>query len=79
MNNILPLLVVVGAMLAPYLLAAALTAAFPSLRRGFGQLPRTDAVVSRFFDGDTDANRIQHELDAIRTRFEGQDAGTVRS
>lgn len=75
--DLIYLLIVVGAMLAPYLLAAALTAAFPGLRRGFGQLPSTDAVVARFFDGDAD--RVRHELDAIRTRFEDQDRGAVRS
>ena len=69
---------------APYLVAAGLTAAFPSLRRGFG-LPRTDDVVARFFDGGSDLDRVQHEVGAIRTRFEddpprpSHDMGTVRS
>lgn len=51
MTYLFPLLVIVAAMLAPYAVAAGLTAAFPSLRRGFGRLPRSDAVVARFFDG----------------------------
>jgi hypothetical protein len=50
MSELLAGIIVVGAMLAPYLVVAALTAAFPRLRQGIGQIPRTDEVVAQFFD-----------------------------
>ena len=50
MSELLAGVLVVGAMLAPYILVAALTAAFPRLRQGIGQIPRTDDVVAQFFD-----------------------------
>jgi hypothetical protein len=70
MTYLAHLILVVSAMFAPYLLAAGLTAAFPGLRRGIGQLPRTDAVVARFFDGGSDENtsRGPHEVDAAGAR-----------
>jgi hypothetical protein len=49
MTQLLAGILVVAAMLAPYVVVAALTAAFPQLRRGIGQIPRTDEVVERFF------------------------------
>jgi hypothetical protein len=50
MTQIFAGILVVAAMLAPYVVVAALTVAFPQLRRGIGQIPRTDEVVGRFFD-----------------------------
>lgn len=50
MSELLAGILVVAVMLAPYLLVAALTAAFPGLRRGIEQIPHTDEVVARFFD-----------------------------
>jgi hypothetical protein len=50
MSELLAGILVIAAMLAPYVLVAALTAAFPGLRRGMEDMPRTDEVVARFFD-----------------------------
>jgi hypothetical protein len=69
MTFLMNLTLVVVAMLTPYLVAAGLTAAFPSLRRGFG-LPRTDVVVARFFDGTRygdDRSRPPHEMGTVRS------------
>jgi hypothetical protein len=46
----MPLLLIVTAMLAPYAVAAALTAALPGLRRRIGKTPSTGQMVARFFD-----------------------------
>ena len=70
MTYLAHLILIVIAMSAPYLVAAGLTAAFPSLRRGFGQVPRTGEVVARFFDGSTDENasRDPRDVDAAGAR-----------
>jgi hypothetical protein len=51
MTYLTSLVLVVTAMLAPYVVAAALTAALPGLRRRIGQSPGTGPMVARFFDG----------------------------
>ena len=50
MTYAMPLLLIVTAMLAPYAVAAALTAAFPGVRRRIGKAPSTGQMVARFFD-----------------------------
>jgi hypothetical protein len=50
MTYLLAGIVVVAAIAAPYLVAWALSAAFPRLHRWSNQMPRTDEVVARFFD-----------------------------
>jgi hypothetical protein len=62
MTHLLAGILVVTAMVAPYVVVAALSATFPRLRYGIGQVPRTDRVVARFFDGTTPgADRVPFE------------------
>jgi hypothetical protein len=65
---LLPTLVLVLAMLAPYVVAAALSAALPGLRRRIGDVPSTGEMVVRFFDGpDPDRTRPRHGTDVRRS------------
>jgi hypothetical protein len=65
---LLPTLVLVLAMLAPYLVAAALSAAFPQWRRRIGDFPSTGQMVVRFFDGpDLDRTQPRYGSEARRS------------
>ena len=66
MTYVAHLILIVTAMSAPHLVAAGLAAAFPSLRRGFGHIPRTGEVVARFFDEN--ASRDPRDVDATGAR-----------
>jgi hypothetical protein len=60
-------------LVAPFALAAALSWAAhrsQSLRWRADQFPASAPFVGRLFDDDRDAFRIDHDADAIRTRFE---------
>ena len=60
-------------LLAPFVVAAAITWAAHrsgSLRMRLDQFPVSAPMVGRLFDGDRDAFRVEHDLDAVRTRFE---------
>jgi hypothetical protein len=71
MTHVLAGIVVVTAMVAPYVVAAALTAAFPRLRCRIGRVPRTDQMVARFFDGSTPGGgRMHDDTDEVWTWFE---------
>jgi hypothetical protein len=63
MTYLAHLILIVTAMFAPYLLAAGLTAAFPALRRGVGQLPRTFGGSS-----DQDTDRVPREVGTAGAR-----------
>ena len=60
-------------LLAPFALAVTLGWAAHrsnSLRWRIDQFRASAPMVGRLFDGDRDAFRVEHDLDAIRTRFE---------
>jgi hypothetical protein len=60
-------------LIAPFAVAAVLGVAAHrsgSLRWRINQFPVSAPMVGRLFDDDRDAFRIEHDLDAIRTRFE---------
>ncbi len=60
-------------LIAPFVLAATLSWAAHrsgSLRMRIDQFRVSAPMVGRLFDDDRDAYRIEHDLDAIRTRFE---------
>jgi hypothetical protein len=62
MTHLLAGILVVTVMVAPHVVVAALCAAYPRLRYGIGQVPRTDQVVARLFDGTTPgADRMPFE------------------
>jgi hypothetical protein len=59
--------------IAPFVVAAALSWAahrWNALRIRVDQFRVAAPMVGRLFDDDRDAFRAQHDLDAIRTRFE---------
>jgi hypothetical protein len=60
-------------LIAPFAVAAAFSWTAHrtgSLRLHADQFPFSAPMVGRLFDNDSDARRLGHELDAIRTRFE---------
>jgi hypothetical protein len=60
-------------LIAPFAVAVALGWAAHrtgSLRLHAGQLQFSGPMVGRLSDEDSDARRLEHDLDAIRTRFE---------
>ena len=60
-------------LIAPFVVAAALSwAAHRSgaLRMRIDQFRVAAPMVGRLFDDDRDAFRVQHDLDAVRSRFE---------
>jgi len=62
-------------LIAPFAVAAALGWAAQrsnQLRFRIDEYPVAGPMLGRFCDHDRDAHRIDHELDAIRTRFEPQ-------
>lgn len=62
---------------SPFALAAALTWAahhFGSFRLGLDQFPIAAPMSDRLSADDRDVRRIEHDVDAIRTRFEQQPA-----
>jgi hypothetical protein len=76
MTTIMTFLLLTAILLAPFGLVAALATASHrtgTLRWHLGQFPLYAPMVGRLFDNsDADVRRIDHELDAIRTRFESQ-------
>jgi len=67
-------------LIAPFVIAATLSwAAHRSgaLRMRIDQFRVTAPMVGRLFNDDRDAFRVEHELDAIRTRFEQNPAWPV--
>jgi hypothetical protein len=67
------LLVPTLVLMAPFALAATLTWAAHrshSLRRRTDQFPASAPMTGRLFDDDRDMFRVEHDADAIRTRFE---------
>lgn len=59
-------------LIAPFAVAAVLSwvaRRSGSLRARIDRL-RVSAPIGRFFDRDRDGSRIEHDLDAVRTRFE---------
>lgn len=66
MNTVLTLLAMVAIMVAPFALGAALSALTrnPGARNGFGNVDWTDVGDSR------DLDRAEHDLAAVRSRFE---------
>jgi hypothetical protein len=75
MTAIITSLLLVAILLAPFGVVAALASASHhegTLRWHLGQFPFSAPMVGRLYNEpyDADANRIDHELDAIRTRFE---------
>ncbi len=66
MNTVLTLLAMVAIMVAPFGLGAALSALTrnPGARNGFGNVDWTDVGDSR------DLDRAEHDLAAVRSRFE---------
>ena len=62
-------------LIAPFAVAAALALAAQrseTLRLHFDQFKVSAPMWGRLFDDDRDAYRIEHDVDAIRTRFEKQ-------
>jgi len=62
-------------LIAPFAVAAALSWAAHrsgSLRLRLDQLRMAGPMSGRYFDDDRDAFRVEHDFDAIRTRFEPQ-------
>jgi hypothetical protein len=60
-------------LIAPFAVAATLSWAAHrsgSLRMRVDQFRVAAPMVGRLFDDDRDAYRIEHDLDAVRTRFE---------
>jgi hypothetical protein len=60
-------------LIAPFVVAAALrwrAHRSDSLRMRLDQFRAAAPIVGRLFDDDRDALRFEHEIDAIRTRFE---------
>lgn len=77
MTTLLTFLLTTVVLLAPFALIAALAAASHrsgTLRWNSDQFRVSAPMVGRLFDSpsdlDADARRLDHELDAIRTRFE---------
>jgi len=75
MSDLLTFLLLVAVLLAPF----ALVATFAShahrggyLRWHLDQFRFAAPMVGRLFEDDADLRRAEHELDAIRTRFERQ-------
>jgi hypothetical protein len=65
---VLPIIALVLVMLAPYVVAAALSAALPGWRRRMGDVPSTGEMVVRFFDGpDLDGTQPRRGSDARRS------------
>ena len=62
-------------LIAPFAVAAALGLAAQrseTLRRHLDQFKVSAPMWGRLFDDDRDAYRVEHDVDAIRTRFEKQ-------
>jgi len=62
-------------LIAPFAVAATLSWAAHrsgSLRLRLDQLRMAGPMSGRFFEGDRDAFRVAHDVDAVRTRFEQQ-------
>ncbi|WP_264070967.1 hypothetical protein [Mycolicibacterium komossense] len=76
MNAPLSLLLLIVVLLAPFALVAVLAARSRGshfLRGHLDQMRYTNRDVARLVEeGDADGRRLDHELDAIRTRFEQQ-------
>lgn len=75
MTTALALLALIG----PFAVAAALARAAHRaghLRLHLGQFQLAAPMAGRLFEGDRDLPRIEHDLDAVRTRFE-PDSGTL--
>jgi hypothetical protein len=77
MNTLLNLLLLTAVLLAPFVLVAAIASRTHRngyLRWHFDQFRLAAPVVGRLYDDDADSRRIDHHVDAIRTRFERQPA-----
>lgn len=76
MNTYITFILAAAVLLAPFVLVALLTRfsrRSGTLRRHIDQFRVAAPMVGRLFDErDPDARRLDHELDAIRTRFEEQ-------
>ena len=76
MTAIMTSLLLMAVLLAPFGLVAALaTTSYRRriLRWHLGQFPFSAPMVGRLFDDrDADVRRVNHDVDAIRTRFESQ-------
>jgi hypothetical protein len=62
-------------LISPFVLAAALSWAAhrsSSLRMHIDQFRVSAPMMGRLFDDDRDSFRVEHDVDAIRTRFEQQ-------
>jgi hypothetical protein len=62
-------------LIAPFAVAAALSWAAHrsgSLRLRLDQLRMAGPMSGRFFEDDRDVFRVEHDFDAVRTRFEQQ-------
>jgi hypothetical protein len=78
MTAIITSLLLVAVLLAPFGFVAALATTSQrggTLRRHLGQFRFSAPMVGRLFDDrDADVRRVNHDVDAIRTRFEAQPA-----
>ena len=75
MNTMLNFLLLTAVLLAPFILVAAI--ASRSHRDGYlrfhlDQFRFAAPMVGRLYEEDADYRRIDHDVDAIRTRFESQ-------
>jgi hypothetical protein len=78
MTHVLAGLLVVTAMVSPYLVVAALAAAFPRLSDRTGQFPRTDQIVAQFFDRTAlGVDHVHDDTREIRTRCEDDRSWTT--
>jgi hypothetical protein len=67
-------------LIAPFAVAAALSWAAHrsgSLRLRLDQLRMAGPMSGRFFENDRDLLRVEHDVDAVRTRFEQQPSWPV--
>jgi hypothetical protein len=75
MTTALTFLIVIAILIVPFAVAAALGLAAhrsETLRFHLDQFNGSAPMWGRLFDDDRDAYRIEHDVDAIRTRFEKQ-------
>lgn len=73
MNTLLNLLLLTAVLLAPFVVVAAIASRSHRngyLRWHFDQFRLAAPMVGRLYDDDADYRRIDHDVDAIRTRFE---------